>query len=158
MLKALQMCFCFPWCLPGKSLWCVGGLIHLPCHHLTLYSSAGNLEKIHIGAGKLFLTEKKFIKDETKIKEEEKVSPTNWWITMVNGSCRTWSMTAHSSSVCCLSWAGEHIWERRTHHSVNNRKQSFCFHIEIWEIKQQYLWMGVQGSAFNHTSSLCWLF
>lgn len=107
---------------------------------------------------KISFNREEIIKDETKIKEEEKVSPTYWWITMVSGSCRTWSMTAHSSSVCCRSWAGEHIWKRRTHHSVNNRKQSFCFHIEIWEIKQHYLWMGVQSSAFSHTSSLGWLF
>lgn len=40
--------------------------IHLPCQHLTLCSSAGNLEKIHIGAGMLFLTENKLINDETK--------------------------------------------------------------------------------------------
>jgi len=55
----------------------------------------------------------------TRWKERKrKINHTYRWVTIVNGSCRTWSMTAHSSSVCCLSWAGEHIWKRRAHHSV----------------------------------------
>lgn len=125
--------------------------IHLPCQHLTLCSCAGNLEKIHIGAGTLFLTENKLINDETSRRELKKSVPHTGRLpwSMGPAGLDRWQHTA----LLFVVWAGQGSTSEKGEW-ITHLTFDFCFQIKIWDIKQHYLWMGVQNRAFSHISSL----
>lgn len=81
------------------------GLCHL--------QSPGNAEQSAIGAEKVRWGEGSH-QHHRKITEDGECGMdtlrSSRELTIGTESCKTWSMVAYSSSDCCLSWAGEHIY------------------------------------------------